>query len=58
MGHHAMVHQRQDPICCSVALEETEGCLVGKEDLSFGGETAKQSGSARGTEDPRAAAFR
>ncbi len=46
------------PGCCSAALEDTEDCLVGKEDLSSAGESAKLSGSARGVEDLRAAAFR
>lgn len=46
------------PSCCSAALEDTEDCLVGKEDLSSGGKTAKLSGSARGTEDLRAVGFR
>ncbi len=57
-AHYAMVHQHQPPICCSAVLEDTEDCLDCKEDLSFGGEIAKQSGSARGTEDLRAAGFR
>ncbi len=48
-AHHATVHAPQ---------MDTEHCLVGKYDLSFGGEAAKQIGSARVTEDLKAANFR